>query len=385
MQLLSFSYSAFNLPTKKKDRKESLATVVKRNVTNPNPDFEPAHSGQPSSNSDESAEITLKRRVEGKMHDGDVKGAIRILSSDDAVAPISPEVLEILRSKHPKAEHDLTIPQVDEAIVLLAEVTDQEVIAAIKSFPKGSAGGIDGLRPQHLKDLIGGLKDESSNRLIKALTSLMTLLLKGDVPSDICPILYGATLTALKKKCGGIRPIAVGNTLRRMAGKIVSRRVMDAMGNMLRPKQLGFGTRGGAEAAVHATRSFISSEPDDCQVLLKLDFFNAFNSIRRDEMLTVVRRYLPDYYSFIWQMYGKPSLLFFGEHQLRSESGVQQADPLGPLLFCLVIKSLTEKLQSELNLWYVDDGTIGGDPRTAKDDLRTVVEEGARIGLKLNL
>ena len=41
-------------------------------------------------------------------------------------------------------------------------------------------------------------------------------------------------------------------------------------------------------------------------------------------------------------------LLFLGETPLQSSKGVQQGDPLGPLLFCLVIHLLTEKLTSEL-------------------------------------
>jgi len=34
-------------------------------------------------------------------------------------------------------------------------VTDEEIARAILSFPKGLAGGPDGLKPQHLKDMTG--------------------------------------------------------------------------------------------------------------------------------------------------------------------------------------------------------------------------------------
>ncbi|GAU94935.1 hypothetical protein RvY_06633 [Ramazzottius varieornatus] len=53
-------------------------------------------------------------------------------------------------------------------------------------------------------------------------------MLDGNVPEDVCPALYGASLIALLKKTEGIRPIAIGNTLRRLGGKIVSKRVMEA-------------------------------------------------------------------------------------------------------------------------------------------------------------
>jgi len=175
-------------------------------------------------------------------------------------------------------------------------------------------------------------------------------MLSGSVPSEICPLLYGACLTALKKKDGGLRPIAVGNTLRRLAGKIVSRRVMEAMGGLVRPTQLGYGTRGGAEAAVHATRAYVSTD-NEARVILKMDFRNAFSTIRRDRMLQVVQTHLPYYYRFVWQMYHHPSDLFFGNFLLQSAAGVQQGDPLGPLLFCLVTRDITAALESQLNVW----------------------------------
>lgn len=40
--------------------------------------------------------------------------------------------------------------------------------------------------------------------------------------AEVCPLIYGANLVALSKKDGGIRPIAGGNTIRRLTSKIVS-------------------------------------------------------------------------------------------------------------------------------------------------------------------
>ena len=42
---------------------------------------------------------------------------------------------------------------------------------------------------------------------------------------------------------------------------------------------------------------------------------------------------------------------------IESAEGVQQGDPLGPLLFCLTIHQLCSRMKSELSL---DDGTLGG-------------------------
>lgn len=60
-------------------------------------------------------------------------------------------------------------------------------------------------------------------------------------------VTYGATLTALMKKQGGIRPIAVGNTIRRMTAKISCSRIRDDASKYLCPIQMGFAIPGGAD------------------------------------------------------------------------------------------------------------------------------------------
>ncbi|GAU99981.1 hypothetical protein RvY_10910 [Ramazzottius varieornatus] len=113
-------------------------------------------------------------------------------------------------------------------------------------------------------------------------------------------------------------------------------------------------------------------------------FKNAFNTIYRDKLLDQVREVLPNYYSFFWQCYRFPSKLIYGQHILASARRVQLGDLLGPMLFCLAIEALTKKLTSPFNLWYWDDGTIGGDCSKVLADLCTVISEGMRIGLELN-
>ena len=58
------------------------------------------------------------------------------------------------------------------------------------------------------------------------------------------------------------------------------------------PHQLGIGTPGGCEAAVHSSRRYLEALPED-HVLVKLDFSSAFNSIHRREMLLAVHSRTP--------------------------------------------------------------------------------------------
>ena len=52
-----------------------------------------------------------------------------------------------------------------------------------------------------------------------SLTDFVNMLLRGELPDEIRKIIFGGTLIALQKKTGGIRPIAVGYMLRRLAAK----------------------------------------------------------------------------------------------------------------------------------------------------------------------
>ena len=63
---------------------------------------------------------------------------------------------------------------------------------------------------------------------------------------------------------------------------------------------------------------------------------------------------------------GLPSSLLWIDKQ--SAEGVQQGDPLGPLLFCLCIHRMSTLLQSELS-FFLDDTTLGGSVVDLSHDL----------------
>ena len=107
------------------------------------------------------------------------------------------------------------------------------------SFPNGSAGGPCGLRPQHLKDLIGPSANIGGQLLLTALTSFTNLVLNGHTPASIHPSFFGASLLALEKRGGGVRPIAVGSTLRRLVAKVACGMDRPDMTDLLAPCQLG--------------------------------------------------------------------------------------------------------------------------------------------------
>lgn len=65
------------------------------------------------------------------------------------------------------------------------KVSVEEVYRAIRSFPCGSAGGPDGLRPQHLKDMTSTSAEGGGPLLLEALTAFINLVLEGKTPAPV--------------------------------------------------------------------------------------------------------------------------------------------------------------------------------------------------------
>ena len=117
---------------------------------------------------------------------------------------------------------------------------------------------------------------------------------------------------------------------------------------------------------------------------MKLDFKNAFNVIRRDNLFQTVREEMPELYPFVHMCYFSASLLNFGEYLLLSDEGVQQGNSLRPQLFSASSLKLARSMTSEFNAWYLDDGSLGGHVSSLLCDLETVRRVGPTIGLVLN-
>ena len=118
-------------------------------------------------------------------------------------------------------------------------------------------------------------------------------------------------------------------------------------------------------ACVYSTRAALRDHGHKVDhALLKWDYKNAFNMVDRSAIIGVVREVLPELSAWVEFCYARFSDLFWGEHTISSECGVQQGDPLGPLLFSLVLQKVVSFLATQdllLNAWFLDDGTIIGE------------------------
>ena len=145
------------------------------------------------------------------------------LLSDGVHDPTDPDVLQRLQSLHPQATEKDCLDEFPRRVGEFSfptDITDDWlaiVRSAIASFAKGSAPGPSGLRPCLLQDLV--LYNRRPGDLLSALALFTSTCLNGELPPTVAPMICAARLIPLRKKDGSVRPVAVGEVLRRLVGK----------------------------------------------------------------------------------------------------------------------------------------------------------------------
>jgi hypothetical protein len=316
------------------------------------------------------------------------------------LAPANDATHTALLAKHPTPPQPTTLPpplppsRVDPVI----KATEDQVRSAITSFPMRSADGWSGWRPSHIQALIKGSEGPA---VLTAITALVNLIIHGSIHPDVVPHLAGARLVALTKDEIDVRPIAVGETFRRLAAKVALAMNKNAIDKFFQEDatQLGL-SRSGAERILHAVHT-LRAQPVPAgthpPTLIRVDLMNAFNVVDRSHILRQVQLHFPTLYNISRLCLGSISALSYNGHRIDSAGGVQQGDPLGPLLFCLGLQTLTSIIASRLgsslllSKFYLDDGVViirpdpaSSQPITAENVLQLIEDEGAPYGLILN-
>nr|GEX60898.1 putative reverse transcriptase domain-containing protein [Tanacetum cinerariifolium] len=270
---------------------------------------------------------TIIKQCLRKVADGHFTATVKVLSSSD-VASYCDDTIKALEAKHPyKSPPSMPSITFSEP-PLIAEI--DSVFSCIKSFPKGTSCERDGLRAQHILDALCGEGSATITNLLKVITSVVDLWLAWRYLPILAEFVAFAPLTPLLKPDSGIRPIAVGTIWRRLVSKVAMKGVGKEMSKYLSDFQFRVGVSGGAEAILHSVNRVLCEYHNDGSLaMLTVHFSNAFNLVDRSELLH------------------------------------EQGDPLGPLLFALILHPLLHKIKDSckllLHAWYFDDGTVIGD------------------------
>ena len=386
-KFLTFSYRYLTLPDQNNPSLQSnMASHIRSLLASDHPlviatDQESARPTESGSEQNDS----LARRIKAKCADGDIRAALRLLTSNDSMADNTESTLRALEAKHPPGPANTILPRPRQGVQPL-QMDPDEARIMISLMPSGSGSGLDGIRPKHLQDMTEKETCDSGRRLLTAISKLSNLMLSGGIPDFACEALFGASLCALAKPDGGVRPIAIGSVYRRVTAKAAAKHATALTLDVLKPRQLGVGVPGGCEAAIHASREFARScsSSSATEVLVKVDISNAFNSIHRASFLSQIRDLCPSVHHFMLQAYGFDSPLFYGSKRILSRTGLHQGDPLASLAFSLAINPIIRNSNCLFNGWYLDDGALGGELQQVSNNLRELKVGLAQIGLQLD-
>ena len=119
-------------------------------------------------------------------------------------------------------------------------------------------------------------------------------------------------------------------------------------------------------------------------ILAILDIKNAFNFIRRDVLLRKCMINYPEIFGLASLAYGSPTPLIANRSLIWFVSVGHEGNSLGPLLLSLTIHIIAASMKSNFSVWYLDDATIAGDPRSVCHDIKRCSSVLADIGHFLN-
>ena len=131
------------------------------------------------------------------------------------------------------------------------------------------------------------------------------------------------------KRC---RPIAVGEALRRLVGKCLCQITKWKASEYFSPYQFGVACPTGAEKIVHGLQNCVEEHWNKQDfVVMKVDLHNVFNLVSRQPLLDECSIHFPEFLQWAAWCYGQHPLLRSPLETIKSEPGLQQGDPLGPL------------------------------------------------------
>ena len=290
---------------------------------------------------------------------GAITRACQHLTSDGVQDARSEEVLVRLKTLHPTEVPPIApLPPAGSQLEFGTSVEEVEVrLQALRktiwAFPKESAPGPSGLRPDHLKDMLGELPGEHGAGLLLELDRFVIYSISQGWPSDMASVLCAARLAPLRKVSAGTfvedpfgnsvpvteaqeegtRPIAAGETLRRLCAKVLMRTpaVLQAV-RELHPPQVGVGVKSACPMVAMGVQQIVSHmhiSRNDSWAVLQVDFRNAFNCVSRQKLLDSIAERCPEALRWFNTCYAQHSNLYVGDTTIRSESGLQQGDPGG--------------------------------------------------------
>ncbi len=321
------------------------------------------HIQNMSNQSQNPAQLFARLMLQGK-----VKAALRIVSGmQGGVAKPSEEVLRKLKEKHPEAavtDHSVILPgEFQKVPDSMWEKIDGHMIRDIALNSKG-AGGWSGVDSDDLRPLFCSKNyGHAADNLCDSVAEMTKRLCRVYVDPEALTSFLACRLVPLEKGENDVRPISIGETLRRMVAKAAVKAIRSDIRAACGSLQVCAGMEGGCEAAIHAVRTMF--EEDETEAALLIDASNAFNSVKRECTLKNIAVLCPAFFIFLVNTYRRPIRLLIPawREEILSLEGTTQGDPAAMGMYALSVLPLLKEAmtlcdaRTFIQAWYADDGT----------------------------
>ena len=291
------------------------------------------------------------REFRTKMEKGLVRQASRLIQNNEhgGVLPLTEDTLNKLKEKHPEgaeAKSEALLPKrdVEKAhAVIFSEITGEMVKkAAIET--KGSAGP-SGMDADTWRRLLTLRQNPTLGNDLRTAIAQMAKKICTEECQYLEPI-TNSRLIPLKNSPNKVRPIGVGEVLRRIIGRCVMKVVKDDVQKAVGNLQVCAGQQAGAEAAVHAIKEIYSDS--ECEAILIVDAKNAFNTLNRKAMLHNINIICPSVSTYVNNTYkDDPKLILSQGEILLSREGTTQGDPIAMAVYALGLSVLQREIDYE--------------------------------------
>ena len=321
------------------------------------------------------------RAVKKKLRLGMLSKAAQLLMSD-GIADITPDTIAELNKLHPSpATHQPPCPISNN--ISTAKVNTQGQGTSLEKVVQGlpeSSSGPSGWTPSMVKLCF---KDSEKFRNFLATVTQLIMADKG-VPEKSW--LNASWLLPVRKRKGGIRPVAIPEIFLRIAARYALLHIKP--NTLLDNCQYGVGTPGGPEPVILAMNDALRHASGPAG-FISLDYQNAFNTISRSCIANAVVKHAPRLFGLYRCLYNSESdLIVRGQRgkfeKLKSRTGGRQGDPAFPFFFSLAVKPLVRELAENFAEELVVTDADGVETHTHLiwaylDDINFIPKEGVTL------
>ena len=331
----------------------------------------------------------LIKTFRSHMLRGNVNAALRLLSSTgkSGILGINDDTIEQLHEKHPQGqplneEMMLEGPMRYIHPVIFDEI-DEDLVQKVALRMKGAAGPSNFDSKDWKGVLVSKAYGTSSTDLCRAIVRTAKKLCTEEVDSEVAALM-ACRLIPLDKN-PGLRPIGIGEVLRRIIGKLVVSILREDLRESAGDLQLCAGQESGCEAGIHAMHDIYTDE--DTHGIIQVDANNAFNTINRKMFLHNINILCPEIATFIKNCYQQPARLFVvGGVEIQSREGTTQGAPSSMYVYGIGVLPLIMALAMEevRQSAFADDLAGGGTLEQLRRWWDTMIATGKYIGYIAN-